>query len=317
MKQNVDILMAVYNNAEYIAAQLQSLIAQTYSHFRIIIRDDCSSDHSVSLIENFSQQYPEKIVLIRGTENLGARGNFAALMHHTTAHYIMFCDADDIWLPTKIEESLALMQKNEKIYGKETPLLIHTDLSVVDKQLGILSNSFWDFSRINPRSANSLHRLLVHNVITGCTMLINKPLLQLAIPIPKEAIMHDWWIGLVASAFGHVDFLAKPTILYRQHGKNDIGAKNWKSLSTYWGFTKKTFQLDGRQELHHRLLKTIHQASQFSHRYEQQLECPKKQIIQKYVALGTAGAIKKRYIFLRHRFFKNTFAKNVGMFLFL
>jgi glycosyltransferase involved in cell wall biosynthesis len=313
----IDILMAVYNNAYYLAAQLQSLMEQTYPQFRIIARDDCSSDHSVEIIEQFSRKHPGKIVLIRGQENLGARGNFAALVREAKADYIMFCDADDVWLPTKIEESLALMQKNEAIYGKKTPLLIHTDLAVVNKHLEILCPSFWSYSKLNPQLANDLNRLLPHNVITGCTMLINKTLLDLAAPIPQGAIMHDWWIGLVASAFGRIDCLKKPTMLYRQHGKNDIGAKNWKSMAPYWNYVKKATQQIGRQEMRLRLTKTIQQATAFSHRYQKHLSSNKKNIVHNYTALDKAGIFKKRYLFFKHRYFKNTFAKNVGMFFFL
>ena len=317
MKHTIDILMAVYNNADYIVAQLQSLIEQTYPHFRIIIRDDCSSDQSLSLIEDFSCKHPNKIVLIKGDKNLGARGNFAALIEHAEADYIMFCDADDVWLPTKIEESLALMQKNEALYGEKTPLLIHTDLAVVDKQLRTLSDSFWDYSQIYPHSAGSINRLLVQNVITGCTMLVNRPLLQLATPIPKEAMMHDWWIGIVASAFGYIDYLAKPTILYRQHGKNDVGAKNWKSAKTYWTHAKKALHLTGRDEIRQRLFKTMHQAAQFSHRYGAHLSPQKQDIVKNYATLKEANAFKKRYLFFKYRYFKSTLAKNLGMLLFL
>lgn len=317
MNAMIDILMAVYNNADYLAAQLQSLMDQTYSQFRIIARDDCSSDRSLEIIEQFNQKYPGKIVLIKGQENLGARGNFAALIREAKANYIMFCDADDVWLPTKIEESLVIMQKNEAIYGKKTPLLIHTDLAVVNKHLEILNHSFWSYSKLNPQIANDLNRLLPHNVITGCTMLVNKPLLELAAPIPQEAIMHDWWIGLVASALGHIDFLIKPTMLYRQHGKNDTGAKNWKSMNTYWSYVKKTAQQIGRQEMRLRLIKTIHQASTFSHRYARHLSPQKKHIVQNYAALSSSGILKKRYLFFKYRYFKNTFIKNIGMFFFL
>lgn len=317
MTQTIDILMAVYNNAEYIVEQLQSLIMQSYPHFRLIIRDDCSLDHSVHIIEQFSQQHPGKIYLIQGTKNLGARGNFALLLNEAIADYVMFCDADDVWLPTKIEESLALMYKNEALHGKETPLLVHTDLSVVDQYLCILNPSFWDYSKINPRLANSLNRLLPQNVITGCTMLINKALLQLAVSIPQEAIMHDWWIGLVASAFGRIDFLDKPTILYRQHGKNEIGAKNWKNLSPYLTCAKKALQQAGRQEMRQRLFKTMEQAAKFLNRYGTHLQFEKKQIVQNYIALGSVNALQKRYLFFKHQYFKNTFAKSAGMFLLL
>lgn len=313
----IDILMAVYNNADHILPLLESLMGQTYSHFRLIIRDDCSTDDSVKIIEGFSQNYPDKILLIKGQKNLGAQGNFAELLHEARSPYIMFCDADDIWLPTKIEESLTLMQKNERIYGEKTPLLIHTDLTVVDNKLFPLNHSFWNYSQLKPHTANSLNRLLVQNVITGCTMLINKPLLELAAPIPAQAIMHDWWIALVASVFGQIDFLAKSTVLYRQHGKNAIGAKNWNCLATYWTSVKKIFFSDGRQEFRLRLLRTMEQASQFLICYGDFLPLEKKHVVKNYSTLSLKPALKKLYLFFKHGYFKHTLAKNMGMLFFL
>lgn len=314
MNQQIDILMAVYNGSEYIIPQLQSIIDQTYTNFRLIIRDNCSKDHTVDLIETFSQKHPGKITLIKGPENLGAMGNFATLATYADAPYIMFSDADDIWLPNKIADTLALMQKNEAAYGIQTPLLIHTDLTVVDKHLNILGNSFWEYSQLDP-DLIALNRLLVQNVITGCTTMINRPLLQLAVPVPKEAIMHDWWIGLVAAAFGRIDVLKKPTILYRQHGKNDTGAKNWKNFSSYTTAIRKAASSKGRDELRQRIAKTLTQAEAFLKRYEKQLSPASRKQVADYVALKNSNAVMKRYLVLKHRFFKNTLAKNVGMFI--
>lgn len=301
MDQKIDILMAVYNGADYVLAQLQSIMEQTYPHFRIIIRDNCSSDHTVSLIEKFSSQYPGKMVLMKGKENLGAMGNFATLMSYAEAPYIMFSDADDIWLATKIEESFALMQKNETLYGRRTPVLIHTDLTVVDKELNILSHSFWDYSRINPHNAHALNRLLFQNVMTGCTMLINQPLLRLASPIPNEAIMHDWWIGLVASVFGRIDHLAKPTMLYRQHGKNDTGAKKF----SLWKMIKNKLY---RKRPSDRLRK-YDQAQQLLERYSSLLNASQKQVLNAFCSLPSLSGFRKMARQVRYGFLPNILFK--------
>lgn len=317
MRAAIDILMAVYNGADYILDQLHSLMEQTYPHFRIIIRDNCSQDQTVSLIEEFSRSHPGKIKLIKGTENLGALGNFATLVDYAEAHYIMFSDADDKWLPSKVGDTLALMQKNESLYGKETPLLIHTDLRVVDRDLKTLGSSFWSYSKLKPDAALSFNRLLVHNVVTGCTMMINRPLLNLAAPIPKEAIMHDWWLALTASAFGKIDYLPLPTILYRQHGRNDTGAKNWRSLSTYAAAFKKASSTEGRKQMRSLLIRTIRQSSVFLARYGRQCNPKERLLLESYAKLETGNLLQKRAVFLRHRFFKNTLVKNIGMFLLL
>ena len=313
MFPSIDLLIAIYNNEEYLPAQLESLMNQTTSHFRIIARDDCSKDQSIAILEDFRQKHPEKILLIKGEKNLGASGNFSALMSEATADYIMFCDGDDVWFPTKIEESMKEMLKSEQIYGKETPLLIHTDLTVVNRDLSILDRSFCHYSKLQPKSADRLNRLLPQNVITGCTMLMNRPLLDLAMPIPTEAVMHDWWIGLVACLFGRISYLVKPTIFYRQHGKNDVGAKNWRSMTTYWNHFKKTLKSNGREEVRRRFMRTIRQGEQIFLRYGKMMTPQQREIIQHYIAIASSGYLKKRLLFFKYRFFKNDFAKNLGM----
>lgn len=309
--------MAVYNNADYLKIQLQSLLNQTLDSFKIIIRDDCSTDHSVAIIEKFIDENPGKIYLIKGTQNLGAKGNFAELMQHSRADYIFFCDADDVWIPSKIEDSFCLMKKSEEQYGVNTPLLIHTDLSVVDKELHLIDSSFWDYSCLNPDAAFFLNRLLVQNVVTGCTMLINKPLLKLANPLPSEIIMHDWWLALVAAAFGQIAYIKKPTILYRQHGKNDTGAKNWKNKALYISRFQMSLSLKGKMELKKNFEKTVLQAAQFLNRYKNSLNPKQKEIIQDFVRLLSVNGLQRRYLFLKHRYFKNSILKNIGLFYIL
>lgn len=314
----IDILIATYNNSDFILVQLESLLRQTYTRFRIIIRDDCSTDITQELIEKFSQLHPGIITFLKGDKNLGPKGNFAELMNHSQAEYILFCDADDYWLPTKVEDSLRVMIENEKRHGKQTPLLIHTDLKVVDSSLSVIHPSFWNYSKIKPESAHSLHRLLVQNSITGCTMMINKPLLELVKSIPNEAIMHDWWIGLVACALGKIDFINHATVLYRQHSKNCVGAKHAGGLGYYRNHLKKIFRKEGRAGFRNRLQKTFQQAEQFYCRYKDHLTEEQQDLVQSYASLGKIkSALKKRSIFLSRRFFKQSLAKNVGMFFLL
>ena len=314
MKPTIHILMATYQSEAYIIAQLESIMKQTYQDFQLIIRDDASTDQTLPFIEEFSQSYRGKIRLIKGKKNVGAKKNFALLMQEARSDYVMFSDGDDVWLSEKIAQSLFEMQKLEEKYGKKIPLLVHTDLAVVDRSLKILSPSFFNYSKLNPHTALSLNRLVTHNVVTGCTILMNRSLCDLASPIPAEAIMHDWWIALVAATFGQIGFVPHATILYRQHGKNDIGAKNWRSFKTYYSSIKKAFRLMGREELRTRLFKTFLQASAFVARYDLFLSEKQKRIFKHYLLLRNANACKKRYLLLRYRFFKNDFAKNVGMF---
>lgn len=219
MEPQVDLLLATYQGAEFLPEQLDSIQRQSYRRIHLIARDDGSRDHSRELLKNHVLQ------LLETQENLGCKLNFSKLLQHAKAPYICFADQDDVWLPHKVEESLDAMRKAEKIYGQNTPILVHTDLIVVDQNLKEISPSFWNYAGLNPHEHSSFNRLLVQNCVTGCAMMINRPLADLAGDIPQEAKMHDWWLALVASAFGKIIAVNHPSILYRQHGKNTIGAQ--------------------------------------------------------------------------------------------
>lgn len=315
----IDILLALYNNENYLRAQLESIFNQTHQNFHVMARDDCSQDTSREIYEEFLDKYPDKITLIKGAINLGASGNFAALLAYknknSQAAYTMFSDGDDVWLPQKIEKSLLRMKQTELEHGSEIPILVHSDLRVVHEDLTPISPSFWNYSRLNPKRTSVLNRLLIHNVVTGCTMLINKPLAFLAEPIPCQVIMHDWWIALVAVAFGKIEAISEASMLYRQHGKNEVGAKDWRAFKTYQSYLGKLACRLERKKLSEKLFKTVQQAALFLECYGSKLSEPSKSIVKDYVSLAQANAFKKRYLLIKRGFFKNSLAKNVAVFL--
>ena len=221
----IDILVAVYNGEKYLKEQLTSILNQTYKEFNIIIRDDGSTDSSLYIIKEFNQLYPEKVTFVEGVPSGSAKNNFFELINYAKSDYIMFCDQDDIWFENKIEVTLKKMQATENTYGKDVPILCHTDLTVVDKNLNTINPSFFKMQKFDI-TKTTLNRALVQNIVTGYTMMINKALLDLAKGTNSEdIIMHDWWLFLIASAFGRVEVVTTPTILYRQHEENQVGAR--------------------------------------------------------------------------------------------
>lgn len=221
----VTVLLATYNGEKYLPALLDSLFSQTYRDFRVVIRDDLSTDNTLQIINNYKEIYGDSIVICdTDCKSYGAAQNFFKMLQIYSDDYIMFCDQDDIWLPTKIEKTLAKMQECEKIYGKDMPLLVHTDLYVVDENLSVISDSFIKYQKLSPNQ-NSINKIIVQNTVTGCTMMINRSLSEKIYNIPS-GVLHDWWIAVVASAIGKIVYLDTPLIKYRQHGKNEVGAQN-------------------------------------------------------------------------------------------
>jgi len=300
--ETVDILLATYNGFSFVASQLDSILNQTHKDIRLIIRDDGSNDSTRKVLEAYSHRYPEIITLLPSGENLGVNGNFSCLMEHATSPYIMFADQDDIWREGKIAQTLEKMKELESQFSPEHPLLVHTDLKVVDRNLDTLSQSFWKYNKIEPSKGHSLNRLLMQNVVTGCTMMINRPLLKLSLPIPKKAAMHDWWLALVAAAFGHITALPQSTLLYRQHGGNALGAQKFFSLSYF----KKGMERINEPEL----AKQVH-AETLLNRYPILLSDKQKQMLKDYKLLAHASLPRKTFLILKHRFFKIGFLRNL------
>jgi hypothetical protein len=142
----------------------------------------------------------------------------------------VFCDQDDTWFVDKLEKQITAMLAAESEQSDCMALLIHSDLEVVSEQNTVIARSLISYQGLEIER-NSFPNLAISNLVTGCTTLINEALAEKALPIPENAIMHDWWLALVATAFGRLVYLDVPLVHYRQHGNNTIGAKEYTKLS--------------------------------------------------------------------------------------
>jgi len=219
----VVILLAAYNGAQYISEQIDSILKQTHTNWQLLVRDDQSSDGTPQILAKYQANHPGKIVVADACTNLGSSLNFNTLLQLVKQEkYIMFCDQDDFWLPDKIERTLIEMIKLEKSYGEDYPLLVHTNFQYVDASLKLIH--FKDKFSAKKITNLNLSHFLVQNPVYGCTVMINRSLADLVNNIPPAAENHDYWIAMVASAFGKIAYLKQRTILYRQHGNNKSGS---------------------------------------------------------------------------------------------
>ncbi|MDP3436521.1 MAG: glycosyltransferase family 2 protein [Bacteroidales bacterium] len=219
----VDILLSTYNSEAFLEELVESIYLQSYSNWRFIIRDDCSSDNTLNILYKYKSDHPERFHIIDNNGiNLGPKRSFQKLLEHSTSNYMMFCDHDDYWLPHKIEDALSKIREIETRMPNQAAL-VFTDLILTDHNLKIIHNSFWNYSKINPANIQNVYKLAINNPVVGCTVMINKRAKLLALPIPDEAIMHDWWTALKVAESGIIDYIEKPGILYRLHNSNEIG----------------------------------------------------------------------------------------------
>jgi hypothetical protein len=197
----------------------------------VLLRDDGSSDGTQALISQLQQRYGTWLQVLPADGNLGCTANVNRLLKGTTAPYVALADQDDLWMPHKLEQSLALMQQLVVWNGLDTPLLVHSDLELIDLA-GKPGFNFLERQCTNPQRTAPVHVALT-NVVTGCTVLLNRPLLERALPIPPQAVMHVWWLALVGSVFGRIELLPKATVCYHQHSQNVLGAHGL-GLAYWW-----------------------------------------------------------------------------------
>ncbi len=299
------LLLSTYNGERYLKEQLDSLFLQSNQDFKLIVRDDCSTDRTKEIL-NF---YNCNIEFIDSSENLGVKKSFVILLKYayenSDAKYFMFCDQDDVWNQDKIEKTLEKMKELENLYGDNIPLLVHTDLEVVNERLESLSGSMWKSEHINPR-ANTLNKLLMQNTITGCTMMINRSLATKSLSISSKAIMHDWWIGLISSSFGKIGFIEESTIKYRQHSSNDTGAKNYN-----YKFIIDKLKKFGDINID----KNIYQAKEFLKEYKDQLDEKSKIMLVDFSTIKEKSYLKRVSIILKYRLLKYGLIRNIGLLL--
>ena len=331
-QSKIAIVLATYNGEKYIKAQIDSLLAQTFQDWHLIIRDDGSNDSTVEIIRDYIARHSNKITYIEYDRmNLGTSMNFSKLVEHAQSDYIMFCDQDDVWLPRKIELTYLKMSELEKEYGRGLPLLVHGDLIVTNEDLTVISNSFWNYRKLDPKKGKTLNSALVYNVVTGCTMMINNAMRDLALPIPKEANMYDWWLALVATVFGRIDYITEPTILYRQHGRNVIGASKWDlnerlikaamyseaqefrdNLAVLITKTSDFFRL---KKFKNSLSMSQNQALYFLERYYDKLNETDTRTVKAFATLASHNCLYKKILLLKYRLFEADFLRTVGLFL--
>jgi rhamnosyltransferase len=227
------VLLSTYNGARHLAEQVDSIRTQSLADWRLLIRDDGSTDATLQVIER-AMGADSRVALWRDDRgNLGPVASFGTLLEAAAqggARYVALADQDDVWLPDKLERELAMVRAHEGSTTVDHPTLVHSDLAVVDEDLRPIHASFLERQRLEHLAVDPLRRLLIQNFVTGCTTLFNRALLRTVVPVP-QVVMHDWWLAQCAAATGTILFIPEPTVLYRQHGANVLGSRS--SLQMY------------------------------------------------------------------------------------
>lgn len=208
----VSVAIATYNGEQFLRDQLDSIYNQTYKNIEVIITDDCSTDGTFEILEEYSQKYGLSYYINK--KRLGFVRNFEQALSLCRGEYIALADQDDIWLPEKIEHLINEIGNN---------YLIFSDAILIDTYGNKIAESFKTFSNYMADSETPFLLLFYRKYIYGCTMFFKKELLEKALPIPNGIGHHDWWFPIVATKNGGIKYLDKRLMFYRQHKNNVSG----------------------------------------------------------------------------------------------
>ena len=302
----ITIIMAVYNGQEYIREQLESLKDQTYTEWRLVIRDDRSSDKTAEIVKKFSDEVEQEVIFkINEKPSGSAKNNFALLINDAKeSDYVMFCDQDDIWKKDKIEITFNKMKQAEERYGRDFPLLVHGDVEVIDENGNINADSMFEMSHINADS--KLPQILIQNHVTGCTMMCNKKLIAgiSEYASSEYIIMHDYLAALYASVFGKIEVIRKPLLSYRQHSGNSVGAKN-NNNPVY--LLKRL--ANGRKSYKEAMETSRNQVKFFVEIYREELAaekyCKEYELMSGYASLGSRAKLYRIMFYKKNHIWKN------------
>jgi glycosyltransferase involved in cell wall biosynthesis len=214
MNNLISVVMATFNGERFIAEQLDSILAQTYSPIEIVCVDDGSSDRTMAILEDYKERHPLGIKVFANPENLGSRKAFERGCALAQGEFIAFSDQDDWWRPDKLE--LLHAEISERV------AFAYSNAEVVDEELGTLHAQRWDNDEKMFHGRNCIEALFFNRVM-GCTMLARRSFVLRCIPFPEEVYHHDKYLALMAPALDlEIGFVPRSLIKYRQHGGNLI-----------------------------------------------------------------------------------------------
>ena len=200
--------MAVYNGAGFLMTQLESILEQLARSDDLCVVDDASQDGSVEIITRVGD---DRVRLVRNQRNVGVVKAFEQALRLARGEIVFLSDQDDLWLPGKVEKTLAVFAKRSDV------TMVATDASIIDEKGRTIAASF--FAQRGAFSPGFLSNFL-KNKCLGCTLAFRRSMLERFLPIPADVPMHDIWFGLLNAIYGTTYFIAEPLTAYRRHGSN-------------------------------------------------------------------------------------------------
>lgn len=318
MNKKALILMTTYNGEKYISRQVDSIINQTFEEWKLIIRDDGSTDGTIDLLKDYADAESRISLLLNETQDHGAYLNFWTLIHEARNHYAdydyyFFSDQDDIWENSKLE---TMINEAERLQEKK-PLLLYGDMRVIDQNDQVTYESINEVMGIGQMSGYSL--FFTHGYLWGCDICVNQalftslPLLTLDHP-HMDIMSHDNYMGKYALLAGKIVYLDEVVINHRRHNDNTTASYNMK-LSPLKVFKRAVVQFDDLAKTHARVYNQTLVAFSVFEASQLPLKKHKKRVIRNVETAILHGGFTGIRILKKYKVKRKQFVRTIGIYM--
>lgn len=235
---SISVALCTCNGSRFIEEQIDSICRQELPATELILHDDASTDDTVGRARAAWQrcrdeglQVPELLVTVHEVRR-GVAGNFGGALAACRGELVALSDQDDRWHPQRLASAASRMQARPEVW------LLHANADLIDDAGLPLGSDLFSALAVTAAElaalehGTALDTLLDRNLVTGAATMIRRELLDLALPVPAHWI-HDEWLAALAAALGRLAVTRECLLDYRQHGGNQIGARqeHWREAA--------------------------------------------------------------------------------------
>ena len=229
----ISIAFIVYNGANYMRTQLDSILAQTHKVDEIIVCDDASSDNTKKIIEEYKNKYPDLFYIHYNNKNLGPTKNIEKAIQACTGDIILLADQDDYWEANKVETIANWFEVNPTMNGVFTNGSLMNSNEKLDNKYSLWDTMSFPYNKVNNSQDLKLYINTVENTVTGATLAIRNKLRFLKQPFPViKHLVHDRWLAINLAETNSLGILNNKLIRYRIHSAQAIGGMT-KNIEKY------------------------------------------------------------------------------------
>ncbi len=217
----ISVALCTYNGEQFLSRQLESIQQQTRTPDELVVCDDCSTDRTLEILQDFAALAAFPVRITQNDDNLGFVANFERAIQLCQGDLIALCDQDDIWYPTRLERSLQEFTAHPEVG------FVFSDADIIDQQDQLTGMRLWtNFGFVGQRKKQMFrgdYTVLAKNrFVTGATVMFRSRLRQHCLPV-GSGWLHDEWLVATAAAIAEVRPIDTPLIRYRQHASQQIG----------------------------------------------------------------------------------------------